>query len=62
MARLCVVVAVLLMLSAFSLVTAQFQARQLFVLAEALHDAGKVVWRVADDAVDAVLLHGGHRL
>ncbi|NLY26400.1 MAG: cell division protein FtsL [Alcaligenaceae bacterium] len=38
MARLCVVVAVLLMLSAFSLVTAQFQARQLFVRAEALHN------------------------
>lgn len=38
MARLCIIVAVLLMLSAFSLVTAQFQARQLFVRAEALNN------------------------
>lgn len=38
MVRLCIVVAIALMVSAFSLVTAQFQARQLFVRAEALNN------------------------
>ncbi len=36
MGRLCVVLAVLLMLSAISLVTARFQSRQLFVTTEML--------------------------
>jgi cell division protein FtsL len=41
MGRVCVFLAFLLMLSAFSLVTARFQSRQLFVQVEALNSRAR---------------------
>ncbi len=48
MGRLCALFAVLLMVSAISLVTARFQSRQLFVLTDSLHDKARELdtdWR-----------------
>jgi len=48
MVRLCIILAVALMVSAISLVTARYQSRQLFVAAERLDDRSReldIEWR-----------------
>ena len=48
MGRLCIILAVILMVSAISLVTARHQSRQLFVAAERLEDRSReldIEWR-----------------
>lgn len=48
MARLCLILAALLMISALSLVTARFQSRQLFVAVDRLEDKARELdtdWR-----------------
>lgn len=48
MARLCILFAVLLMISAISLVTARYQSRQLFIMSDRLSDQARELetdWR-----------------